>query len=1112
MEKIRVYELAKELNTTSKRLMEKLAEINVVVKNHMSLLEDNELQSLYKHIGVVKHEDNRHEDNKRTAAPAPQPKHEVAKDGKKDAKSAPRIIRTTEIVIDSKNEANTGPVQKHETPRSDTKIDNRNNQRSNNNKRNDYVRVADANSGLRAGYVRDTGVEARKDPRTQVWSEDKKEQPKAPVKTDQPKEAKPEVRPETKQEPKQEIKKEIGEDINTVVNSTASIEQKVDKGSLAVETKTEEVKNAPLAGDRENKGQEQHGDSSSRNVQQGQREFRNDTRPEWKKDRFDRPRNQDGNYAEKTDGNGPSGQHGGDRPQGGRYDNRQGGDRPQGGNYGNRQWGDRPQGGNYENRQGGDRPQGGNYGNRQWGDRPQGGNYGNRQGGDRPQGGNYGNRQGGDRPQGGGNYGNRQGGYRPPQRNLEIPKLEMTEAQKEEMNSIRNEMRREFQNKDVDKDVKRDQKKDVPKAAPGAKNERFKPHKVMLGQKKGVNEVLSEDFILNEFYTDDGAKKIRKGSKPKRGYEPVQYNAPKIAVLTSITIGETITVKELAESLKKTATDVIKKLMGLGVMATLNQELDFDTAALIADEFGVKTEKAVVVNEEDILFDDSDDVSDHVEPRPPVVVVMGHVDHGKTSLLDAIRETHVMDMEAGGITQHIGAYMVKINDRNITFLDTPGHEAFTAMRARGAQVTDIAILVVAADDGVMPQTIEAINHAKAANVSIIVAINKIDKPGANPDRVKQELTEYGIVAEEWGGDAIMVPVSAKKRENIDQLLEMVLLAADMLELKADPNRQAKGTIIEAKLDKGRGPVATVLVQRGTLNIGDSIVTGTTVGRIRAMTDDKGQAVKKAGPSTPVEILGLPEVPEAGEIFYAITDEKVAKQLAEKRKFKQREQHLKASAKVSLEDLFTQIKEGKVKDLNIIVKADVQGSVEAVKQSLEKLSNEEVRVKTIHGGVGAITESDVSLAQVSNAIIIGFNVRPGTNVAEVAKEVGVDLRLYRVIYNAIEDVQAAMKGMLEPTFKEVILGHAEIRQLFKVSGIGTIAGSYVTDGKIVRNSEIRVVRSGIVVHEGKLASLKRFKDDAKEVAHGFECGLSIEKFNDIKEGDIVESYVMEEVAR
>ena len=688
----------------------------------------------------------------------------------------------------------------------------------------------------------------------------------------------------------------------------------------------------------------------------------------------------------------------------------------------------------------------------------------------------------------------------------------MTEAQKEEMNSIRNEMRREFQNKDVDKDVKRDQKKDVPKAAPGAKNERFKPHKVMLGQKKGVNEVLSEDFILNEFYTDDGAKKIRKGSKPKRGYEPVQYNAPKIAVLTSITIGETITVKELAESLKKTATDVIKKLMGLGVMATLNQELDFDTAALIADEFGVKTEKAVVVNEEDILFDDSDDVSDHVEPRPPVVVVMGHVDHGKTSLLDAIRETHVMDMEAGGITQHIGAYMVKINDRNITFLDTPGHEAFTAMRARGAQVTDIAILVVAADDGVMPQTIEAINHAKAANVSIIVAINKIDKPGANPDRVKQELTEYGIVAEEWGGDAIMVPVSAKKRENIDQLLEMVLLAADMLELKADPNRQAKGTIIEAKLDKGRGPVATVLVQRGTLNIGDSIVTGTTVGRIRAMTDDKGQAVKKAGPSTPVEILGLPEVPEAGEIFYAITDEKVAKQLAEKRKFKQREQHLKASAKVSLEDLFTQIKEGKVKDLNIIVKADVQGSVEAVKQSLEKLSNEEVRVKTIHGGVGAITESDVSLAQVSNAIIIGFNVRPGTNVAEVAKEVGVDLRLYRVIYNAIEDVQAAMKGMLEPTFKEVILGHAEIRQLFKVSGIGTIAGSYVTDGKIVRNSEIRVVRSGIVVHEGKLASLKRFKDDAKEVAHGFECGLSIEKFNDIKEGDIVESYVMEEVAR
>ncbi|MCX7746891.1 MAG: translation initiation factor IF-2 [Clostridia bacterium] len=634
---------------------------------------------------------------------------------------------------------------------------------------------------------------------------------------------------------------------------------------------------------------------------------------------------------------------------------------------------------------------------------------------------------------------------------------------------------------------------------------------MVLGEKKGVSEVLSEDYILEEFYDDDGVKK-KKTVKGKKGQPEVKHIPPK-AVLTSITIPESITVKDLSEALKKTSTEVIKKLMmGYGIMATLNHEVDFDTATLIADEFGVKTEKEVVVSEEDILFDDAEDKAADLESRPPVVVVMGHVDHGKTSLLDAIRSANVIESEAGGITQHIGAYMVKINNRNITFLDTPGHEAFTAMRARGAQVTDIAILVVAADDGVMPQTVEAINHAKAANVSIIVAVNKIDKPGANPDKVKQELTEYGLVAEEWGGDTIFVNVSAKKRENIDHLLEMVLLAADMLELKSNPNSQAKGTVVEAKLDKDRGPIATMLVQRGTLNVGDSIVTGTTVGRIRAMVDDKGHRIKKAGPSTPVEILGLPEVPEAGEIFYAITDEKVAKQLAEKRRLKQREQQLKSSAKVSLDDLFTQIKEGKVKDLNIIVKADVQGSVEAVKQSLEKLTNDEVRVKIIHGGVGAITEADVTLAMVSNAIIIGFNVRPGVNVSEAAKNAGVDLRLYRVIYNAIEDIQAAMKGLLDPTFKEVVQGHIEVRKIFKVSGIGTIGGGYVTDGKVFRNSEIRVVRDGIVIHEGKLASLKRFKDDAKEVAQGFECGLSVEKFNDIKEGDIIESFVMEEVER
>ena len=647
---------------------------------------------------------------------------------------------------------------------------------------------------------------------------------------------------------------------------------------------------------------------------------------------------------------------------------------------------------------------------------------------------------------------------------------------------------------------------------PSKPNKRFKPTNIGLAEKKGVSEILSEDFILNEFYDESDSKKKKLG-RPRKDREMPARHIPQRAVLTSITIPESVTVKDLAEALKKTSTEIIKKLMVYGMMATLNQEVDFDTATVIAEEYGVKTEKAVVVNEEDILFDDAEQGDpDKLEARPPVVVVMGHVDHGKTSLLDAIRSTHVIDIEAGGITQHIGASTVEINGRKITFLDTPGHEAFTAMRARGAQVTDIAILVVAADDGVMPQTVEAINHAKAANVSIIVAVNKIDKPGANPDKVKQELMQYGLVSEEWGGETICVNISAKKRENINQLLEMVLLTADMLELKADPTRQAKGTVIESKLDNNRGPLATVLVQRGTLNVGDSIVTGATVGRIRAMVDDKGSAVKSAGPSTPVEILGLPDVPEAGEVFYAIKDEKTAKQLAEKRRQKQKEEQMHVTAKVSLDDLFKQIQEGKVKDLNLIIKADVQGSVEAVKQSLEKLSNEEVRINVIHGGVGAITEYDVTLASVSNAIIIGFNVRPGTNVAEAAQNAGVDMRLYRVIYNAIDDIQAAMKGMLEPTFKEVVLGHTEIRQIFKVSGVGSIAGCYVLDGKINRTNDVRVIRDGIVIFEGKLASLKRFKDDAKEVAQGFECGLSLERFNDIKENDIIESYTMEEVKK
>lgn len=576
-----------------------------------------------------------------------------------------------------------------------------------------------------------------------------------------------------------------------------------------------------------------------------------------------------------------------------------------------------------------------------------------------------------------------------------------------------------------------------------------------------------------------------------------------------VLIPDEITVGELAARLKATATDVIKKLMGLGVMATINEVIDFDTAALVADEMGAKVEKEVIVTIEERLIDDSEDDSANTEERSPVVVVMGHVDHGKTSLLDRIRHANVTASEAGGITQHIGAYQVKVQDKMITFLDTPGHEAFTSMRARGADITDIAILVVAADDGIMPQTIESINHAKAANVSIVVAVNKMDKEGANVDRVKQELTEHGLVVEEWGGDIMCVPVSAKTGEGIDELLEDVQLIAEMKELKANPDRLAKGAVIEARLDKGRGPVATLLVQNGTLKTGDVIIAGTAVGKVRVMTDHNGNKIDTAGPSVPVEITGLAEVPSAGDTFNAVEDEKLAKELVEQRKHEAKQEQFKAVQKVTLDNLFSQIAQGDVKELPIIVKADVQGSVEAVKQSLEKLSNEEVRVKVIHGGVGAVSEGDVMLASASNAIIVGFNVRPDPVAEESAKRDGVDIRLYRIIYDAIEEITTAMKGMLAPKFREVILGKAEVRQVYKISNVGAVAGSYIIDGKITRNCEIRVVRDGIVVAEDKIDSLKRFKDDAKEVAKGYECGISLERFADIKEGDIFEGFIMEE---
>ncbi len=577
----------------------------------------------------------------------------------------------------------------------------------------------------------------------------------------------------------------------------------------------------------------------------------------------------------------------------------------------------------------------------------------------------------------------------------------------------------------------------------------------------------------------------------------------------TIQVGETITVGELALRLKATSAEVIKKLMMLGVMASVNQEIDFDTAYLVAEEFHTKVEKEVVITIEERIIDDSEDADDNLLPRDPVVVVMGHVDHGKTSILDAIRKTSVTAGEAGGITQHIGAYRVQANGQSITFLDTPGHAAFTSMRARGAQVTDIAILVVAADDGIMPQTIEAINHAKAAGVSIIVAINKMDKPTANPDRVMQQLTEHELVPEEWGGDVICVPVSAHTGMGIDDLLENVLLVAEVKELKANPDRAAKGTVIEARLDKGRGPIATVLVQNGTLHAGDILVAGTSVGRVRAMTDENGKKLTEAGPSVPVEIMGLAEVPASGDIFNAVSDERLARELVEQRKTAAKEELFSQYQKVTLDNLFDQMHEGEMKELKIIVKADVQGSVEAVTQSLQKLTNEEVRVRVIHGAVGAVSESDVMLADASNAIIVGFNVRPDPLAQVAAENAGVDMRMYRVIYDAIEEVETAMKGMLAPKTREVLHGRAEVRQVYRITGVGIVAGCYVLDGKVCRNDLLRIVRDGIIIGDDKMISLKRFKDDQKEVAQGYECGIGLEKFTDIQEGDIYETYIIEE---
>lgn len=681
---------------------------------------------------------------------------------------------------------------------------------------------------------------------------------------------------------------------------------------------------------------------------------------------------------------------------------------------------------------------------------------------------------------------------------------------------VEKESQRDFTSKAIDKAKFERKEEKNQKVNKNKKGSRFASEEFDGGKLKDLKQV---DRLSNMFNDQEGGMldyydltTARGKRNKKKANKNQEDRTQKIFKLTEITIPESITVKDLALELKKTSAEVIKKLFGFGIMATINNDLDFDTAFLVAQEFGVNATKKEEVKEEDILFDESEDKEDELQTRPPVVVVMGHVDHGKTSLLDAIRKTNVIEGEAGGITQAIGAYMVNINGRDITFLDTPGHEAFTSMRARGAQITDIAILVVAANDGVMPQTVEAINHAKAANIPIIVAVNKIDLPESNIDKVKQELMKYELVPEEWGGDTIYVPISAKHNQNIDELLEMVLLQADVLELKANPKKQAKGAVIEARLDKSKGPIASILVQRGTLDVGDTIVVGSSIGRIRAMKNDKGQKVKKAGPSTPVEVMGLTEVPESGDIFYEVKDEKMAKHLIERRKRTQREKSINQMAPVTLDNLFSQMEQGNLKQLNIIIKADVQGSSEAIRQSLEKLSDEEVKVRVIHAGAGAVTESDVTLAKVASAIIIAFNVRPVVTAKQVAEKEEVEIKQYSVIYQAIDDVKLAMKGMLDPIFEEKVIGNVEVRQVFKVSNVGTIAGAYVLEGKIERNAGVRVLRENVVIHEGKLVSLKRFKDDVKEVAKGYECGMQIENYNDLKENDIIEVYIMEEIKR
>ncbi len=1048
MGKMKVHELAKELDLTSKEIIAKANDIGIELKSHLSAIEENDIKKIKdtfnKKVSSNSNEKKVKEDSKK----------EVKKENKKDT-VAPVIIRREVIVSDEE-------LKKQEEEQKRKQKEQKQNVGFVERKQNQDFNIVYRNKPAKPLTVSELfGMGKKEENKVEEKKEDVVEQPK-------------------KEDDKEtEIKKEeVKKEENNIQENTQNNNQNNNGYRNNNYQNNSQNNNGGYRNNNyQNNGQNNGGYRNNNYQNNGQNNggYRNNNYQ-------NNGQNNNGGYRNNNYKNNGQNNNGGYRNN--NYQNN--GQNNNGGYRNNNNYQN-----NGQNNNGGYRNN--NYQNN--GQNNNGGYRNNNQGGFNRNNNNFQNNNG--------------------RRPLDEKGLEKNIKNIMSVDIVEKENVREYANKAIDKakiNNKYDDTKSKKTKKQGKFSEEFNEGKLKdLKQESKLSHMFNEqDGGMLDYYDLTTERGRRNRRKAQRNNE--ERNKQKIFQLTEITIPETITVKDLATELKKTSSEIIKKLLGYGIMATINNDVDFDTAFLIAGEFGITANKKEVVTEEDILFDDSEDNDGELVSRPPVVVVMGHVDHGKTSLLDAIRQTNVIEGEAGGITQHIGAYKVNINDREITFLDTPGHEAFTAMRARGAQITDIAILIVAADDGVMPQTVEAINHAKSAGIPIIVAVNKIDLPGANVEKIKQELMQYELVPEEWGGDTIFVPISAKKKMNIDTLLEMVLLVADMKELKTNPHKQAKGAVIEARLDKAKGPIASILVQRGTLDVGDTVVVGSSIGRIRAMKNDKGQKVKKAGPSTPVEIMGLTEVPEAGETFYEVDDEKTAKHLIERRKRSQREKSINATSRVTLDDLFSQIEKGNLKQLNIIVKADVQGTVEAVKQSLEKLSDDEVRVKVIHANAGAVTESDVTLAKVSNAIIIAFNVRPNAIAKETAEKEEVEIKQYSIIYKAIEDVQDAMKGMLDPKFEEKVIGNAQVRQTFKVTGVGTIAGCYVTDGKLERNAGVRVIREDVVIHDGKLVSLKRFKDDAKEVAKGYECGLQIENYNDLKEDDIIEAYIIEEVKR